>query len=98
MATVTHRIGAFNNEQVVYQYDYNDGTLFVTAFRCINGSDLPAWGSATDLARNRTYEQTFPANATTEQSIPTGAAQRLDLVISPSGRFDNLSVAMRWPA
>lgn len=96
--TVTHRVGGFNNETVVFEYDYDDSTLFVTAVRCLNQTDQPAYASATDLTRNRTYEREWPAQATTEQAIPTGAAQRLVLTVSPSGRFDNLSVSMRWPA
>lgn len=82
---ITHRVGGFDNDRVVWEYDYDDTTLYVVTLRCINQTDHAVWASATDTIRNRTYERTWPANATTEQNIPTGQANRLELVIGPRG-------------
>ena len=93
--TQTHRVGGFDNDRVLFEYDFDDATLLISTIRCINQTDRDAWGSATDLLRNRTYERIWPANATTEQGIPTGQGQRLELVAGGRG-FSNVTFRATW--
>lgn len=95
MATVTREVGGFEGGLIVWQYDYDDQTLYVLTIRCLNQTDSTAWASATDTIRDRTYERTWPAQATTEQAIPTGQANRLELVVGPRG-VENFMFRMTW--
>lgn len=86
MATVTKNLAIFDGGNVIFELDYDDVVLRLLAIRCINGSNQPAFGRATALANGRTYSRTFDANQTTEQAIPTNAANRLDITIDARGR------------
>lgn len=98
MATVTKTLGVFDGGNVIFELDYDDVALRLTAIRCINGSNQPAFGQATATANGRTYSRTFAANATTEQAIPTGAQTRLDITIDARGRVYGVDYALAWPA
>jgi len=78
-------------------YDYDDQTLFLTAVHMLNTTtDIPFPAQATVVKNGRTFSRTEPpggANATEfVQSIPTGAANRMELFINATnGRLDGIS-------
>jgi len=88
MATVTKTI-ARCGENVSFQYDYDDATFFMTAFRCINNGDHAVFAMARQVSNGREYSSTFPIG-TTEITIGTNAAQRLELTLDPFGRLDGV--------
>ena len=103
MATRTRSFNAYRAVGVVFQYDYDAVTNYVTAFRCINNSDQPAWGEvvvddASPRNRDRKYSRTFDANQTTTISVPTNQAARIELVVGPKGNLIGCYLNLRWPA
>lgn len=103
MSTVTKNIADFiepgTANHCVFQYDYDDGTLRVLAFRCINDTGLPAYGWVARANNfNVNYSATFPANTTTEYPVGQGAANRLQLTLLPNGKLDGVEKEMRYPA
>lgn len=101
MAIISKRQGGDGDPirgYVEFWIDYDDALLRLTALRCINNSTELAWGRVTNLQTNRSYEQTFAANQTTEISIPGNAAQRLNISIDANGRIDGCDYFFMWPA
>lgn len=96
MATVTKTI-ATCGDNVEFQYDYDNVTFFMTAFRCINNSGGDVFGQVTKLSNGRTRGTTFPTG-TTNITIGTSAAQRLALITRPDGRLDGMEFQVRCPA
>jgi len=103
MATQTREIARHGDDGagtplVVFSYDYDDTTLRVTMFRCVNNSSLRAWGRA-ELADGTRSQEAFFGPGTTTIPVPTGAAQRLQLVLRPpKNSLDGVSFATAWPA
>ena len=98
MATVTKLEAEYADGLVRFEYDYDDATLRLTALRCVNNTSQAAYGKATQTSNGRTHERTFGADQTTAVAIPTGAAQRLQLVLGSNGKLDGVSIETRWPA
>jgi len=103
MATVTKVISQFTDptdgSQCVFEYDYDDALLRVQTFRCINNCPQQAYGwVARSSNQNVNYEATFQANSTFEVAVSQGAANRLQLTVTPSGKLDGLEVSFRYPA
>lgn len=96
MAIVTKTLGGDTN--VIFEVDYDDVNLRLTALRCINNSPNQVWAQATQLSNRRTYQKTFDANSTTEINIPTGVANRLNITITPSGKIDGVDYFTMSPA
>lgn len=96
MATVTKTIGSCG-EDVKFEYDYDNVTFFMTAFRCVNNSGAGVFGQVTKTSNARTRSATFPPG-TTNVTISTTAAQRLALVTRPDGRLDGMEFQFRCPA
>lgn len=83
---------------VRFEVDYDDVNLRLTALRCINNSTEACWGKVLKNSNGRTYERTFAANTTTTLTIPTGAAGRLTITITPNGKIDGVDYFFMWPA
>jgi hypothetical protein len=103
MATQTRSFLVYESVGVVFQYDYDDVTNYVTAFRCINNSAQDAWGEvvvddASPRNRDRKYSRTFASNQTTTISVPTNQAARIELVVGPKGNLIGCYLNLRWPA
>ena len=102
MAIIIKTIAEFtdpNGGVCVFQYDYDDIDLRVRAVRCVNECHNPAYGWVARSSNTRVfYDATFPANSTVEVSISTGAANRLQLSVTESGKLDGLEVSFRYPA
>ncbi len=98
MATVTRRLGAWDNEVVLVQMDYDDTTMRVTAARVINNSANSIYIKLTRTSDGLVYEHTFPANSTTSISISTTAQGRVVLVNNGRGHFAGCIVFVLYPA
>ncbi len=96
MATVTMRVGGFEDEQVVFTIDYDDVTLNCLLLRCVNLTALPAIGTAARAGGGPSYSQSFPPGTTT-LAIPTGAAQRIRLALFRAGKLSGLDGWFSWP-
>jgi hypothetical protein len=96
MATQTKILGTFDDGNVEFNIDYDDVTLYITAFRCINGSTQNAYGRATRLSNGKTYERVFPPGTITVV-IPTNAANRLALFLNPNGKLDGVEYHLSFP-
>lgn len=104
MAIVTRQEASYGDGTVQFSYDYDDTTLRIVMFRCVNTSAFDAYGRVTQDSNGartaRFYEATFLANSgLNEIPISTGQAQRLQLTINPdNGKLTNVSIETRWPA
>lgn len=98
MAVVTKQLAAFDNGNVVLEFDYDDATLLLRAVRCINNSAQPCAYSATHLATGRSASGTFAAGRTASITIPTNAAARMQITIDSRGRVDGVEYQLSWPA
>lgn len=79
-----------NNETFQVEYDYDDVDLRIRQFRGINNQNIDHTVTAHDIAADRTYTKVCPANQTTTQNVPTGAAQRLQLFVNANGKLDGV--------
>lgn len=97
MATVTRQIGSFDNGNVSFSIDYDDTTLIVLSFSCVNNSTQNAWGKATRISTGRSYEKVFLPGSITI-FIPTNTAQRLELFIDPvKNALDGVDFQLMFP-
>jgi hypothetical protein len=103
MATQTRSFLAYESVGVVFEYDYDDVTNYVVAFRCINNSSPPqdAWGEVTvddssPRNRDRKYARVF-GEGTTELTVPTNQANRVELVVGPKGNLVGCYLTLIWP-
>ena len=93
----TRIIGVFDGGNVRVEIDY-DASRRITALRCVNGSGLALYAEAVQVSNRRKYASTFLPNSTTEIPVPTGTAQRLQLVLNAQGRLDGVEYAIVYPA
>lgn len=98
MAIITRQLARMGGGVCIFEFDYDDVELLIAAIRCINNGDYPAWGMATCLATDKTYDATFPANKTTEISLPTSISDRLDITIREDGKIDGVDYRVKYPA
>lgn len=97
MAIRTNNIGVYEDGLVTLYYKWDDVNLRLTAVGCINNSDKNYAAEAVIEAdqpnAGRKQSAIFLAGTTTEQPIPTGAAQRIPVTINPrNGRIDGISI------
>lgn len=101
MATVTRQIGAWSdntNDTFTVTMDYDDVDLRIRAFHGDNRSPTnSATVSATDLSAARTYSKVCPPNVVTDQIVPTGQAQKLQLFINAAGKLDGVEWSVQFP-
>lgn len=90
MALVTKDLAVVDDGAFILQFDYDDADLRIRTIRGINtgarGYDVTARSTST----GRQYTATVPAGQTAEQNVPTGAARRLQLSVTPSGKLDGV--------
>lgn len=97
MAIVTYTISTISDTdgtQCTWQYDYDDATLRISAFRCINGTIKLGVGALIRQTDRLLYSQSFPPD-TSFISIPTTPAARLQLIQLRPGRLDGVDVSFR---
>jgi hypothetical protein len=96
----TLAMAEFADGQVRFELDY-DASLRATAFRCVNGTALPAHAFWSRPDGTNKAERDFPANATTAITINTGAAQRIQLTdasVAGAGKLAGYAAGFAWPA
>lgn len=104
MATVTININTSAGGLVHWEYDYDDAAVppTVTALRCRNDSDQPAYAKLW-LTNNpaKIFERITPAHTTEERPLGQNQATRFDLIVDMSSgrpRVANLDGVFNWPA
>lgn len=108
MAIVTKTIAVLPWDETttaLLQIDYDDVSLRVTAVRVINPAPRGLIVTAGRTDGRRTYTATapgaddaHPTGQTTTVTVPTGAAQRLQLVVDERGRLDGIEYSTQWAA
>lgn len=103
MATRTRVLANFTDPTdgsvCTFEYDYDDVTLRMLTFRCINNCPFPAHGWAARASNlNVNYQGTFPAHQTTTFSVGQGAANRLKMTLTSNGRLDGVEYRLEYPA
>lgn len=103
MAIQTRVIASDGDEQrgfVTFEVDYDDVTMLLVMLRCINLSSETAYGRAVLVSNtNRDYSRVFPAQATTEQAIPTSPNGRIQVFINPlNNKLDGVEYYFMWPS
>lgn len=90
MATQTHNLITAESGAFTVDFDYDDVLLRILSVTAINNTDRTITVTARSTSTNRTY--TLPITAGTNQTltIPAGAANRLDLSVTPSGKLDGV--------
>ena len=100
MATITKTLGLLVEDagRAELQVDYDNVLLRLLAVRIINSHPtLTARVVATSVANPaRTATLDGPPAQTTTQAFPGGAAQRLDVTITASGRLDGVFYSFGW--
>lgn len=101
MTVVTRQVGVWHdadNAAFTITYDYDDVDLRIRAFHGDNDSLVnSAQVAAHDIAADRTYNKTCPPNTITDQNVPTGAAQRLQLFVNANGKLDGVEWSVQFP-
>jgi hypothetical protein len=102
MATQTNRIGTADNGNVEWSYSYDDISLLVTSFTCINNSTQRARATLWRLNDpSVTYTKDTAPGTTDVVPIPGGQAQRLQLTLVQTSHgpvLDGLDGRFEWPA
>lgn len=90
MALVTKDLAYVDGGAFVLQFDYDDVDLRIRTIRGINTGARPYTVTARSTSTGRQYTAEITAGATVEQGVPTGAARRLQLSVTPSGKLDGV--------
>lgn len=92
MAIQTKQIVAFDQGACVWEYDYDDVGMFLTALRCNNtAGQYPTRGTVTVVSNGRTRTGRVVAGNTFDTGpLPTGAQARLGISIDSRGRVDGI--------
>jgi len=96
MATRTRRIGAWDNEAVLVEMDYDDANMRVLAVRVINNTDQAIHVAVTRSSDGLLYETRF-GPGTTFINIPTNVQNRIILTDNGFGHFTGCSVSVMYP-
>jgi hypothetical protein len=90
MAIVTKQLAFIDGGAFVLEFDYDNVDLRIRTIRGINTGVRSYAVTATSTSNGRQYTATVNAGVTVEQNVPTGAAQRLQLLVTPSGKLDGV--------
>jgi hypothetical protein len=71
-------------------YVYDDVTLLMISVTIVNGTSQTAHLEAQSTANGRSYQTDVPPGQTQTTTIPGGAANRLQLTVTPNGRLDGV--------
>jgi hypothetical protein len=100
MATQTRTIGVLVDDTdgslATLGYDYDDGTLLISRITIANNTNFSVFASATGTANGRVYSKTTAPHITDTVPVGSNQAQRLQLVTTPSGKLDGVSVVWGW--
>jgi len=96
MATVTRRLGGWDNEQVIVEMDYNDLNMRALAIRVINGTSNAIHVAVTRESDGLLYETRF-GPGTTFINIPTTVAGRITMVDLGRGQFSGYRLSVSYP-
>lgn len=88
----TKTVATFANGSIEFQVDIDEANGYVTAIRCINGSDHAVTGSVTRVDNGRKASGTFDPGTTTI-NVPTGQQSRLATYIDARGHLSGLALA-----
>jgi hypothetical protein len=90
MALQTRELANVDGGSFVLSFDFDDTDLRIRTIRGVNTGTRSYTVVATSTSNGRQYTATVDAGAMVEQSVPTGAAQRLQLSVTPSGKLDGV--------
>lgn len=99
MATQTKKLASFQDESIVFEIEYDDVTLRISALRCINNSGQAGYGELIRQSDGLVYGQRFGAGTTFIQ-IPTNSqASRMTFFFSPThpGSIDGIEARFEFP-
>lgn len=80
------------------EIDYDNADLRIRTVRVVNPAPRGLIVTAARTNGTRTYSATAPANQTTTVTVPTTAANRLQLVVDAQGRLDGVEYSTAWAA
>lgn len=81
------------------EWDNQASRQWVTAVGCNNATPETAYAEAYRISDGtRKQSAVFLANTNTSIAVPTGAAQRLQLIVLPNGRLDGIQFKTAWPS
>lgn len=90
MAIVNKPLATMDGGLLTVSFDYDDAAFTLEAIHVVNDNTrsytIKAWSTAT----SRTYTINVAPNTRIDQSIPPGAANRLHLSVTPSGKLDGV--------
>jgi hypothetical protein len=90
MATVTKQLAYVDGGAFILQFDYDDGTLRIQAFRGINTGTRSYSVTATSTSTGDSLTRVCPAGQTTTQNINPGAQNRYQLSVTTGGKLDGV--------
>lgn len=88
MALVNHIL--FISNGLVITYDYDDVSLQIDAINIDNKSGRAWQVSATSTSTGKNYTFDITEGLVNSFNVPPGAANRLSLSITPSGKLDGM--------
>ena len=89
MAVVRKQLAYMDDGALIVAFDYDDVDLRIISIHVENNSARTYVVSATAVGTGRNYTLEI-APGTIDQSIPAGAANRLGLSVTPSGKLDGV--------
>lgn len=95
MAIITRQIGQYENGTCTWSYDYDNGTLRLLRFRCVNDSPYATEGTVISQSTGDRYTQVVQPGTTYNQPIPPGIANRFDIGVDARGRLTGIDHAFR---
>lgn len=90
MATVTHNLLVSDGGLFTVDFDYDDVTMRIISIAVVNNTDRTITVTATSTSNGRNYTLPFVPGSNEVFNIPAGAANRLDLSVTPSGKLDGV--------
>jgi len=90
MATQTKQLAYVNGGLFILEYDYDDATLRLQAFRGINTDTRDYSVTATSTSTGDSFNKICVAGQTTTQDVTPGAQQRFQLTVTTGGKLDGV--------
>lgn len=94
MAQQTRQLLYQDGGLLTVSYIYEDTTLQIVRINAVNNNTRSYQLSATRLSNGKNYTFTLQPNTTINQTIPTGAANRLQLFVGTNGKLDGVEWAV----
>lgn len=91
MATVVRNLAQFDDGKVQWSYSYNDATLRLLTFDCVNNGISQTTGTLTSQADpTATVTATVQPGEELHQNVPVGVANRFDIGVDARGRLTGI--------